>query len=80
MGLFFTEDAEQSLGATSFVKKAYYEELFRSVPAGAVVRTSPDGTCAAIIQHPEPDDFSSMQNAVTDFRSLRDALVAKTAD
>lgn len=75
MGLTLTKDAEQSFSATVSDSRAYFAEFIRNVPKGAVVSVSSDGTCSAVMQ--TPADNTSY--AVTDLRSLRDALVAQFA-
>lgn len=78
MGLHLSEDAEKLIGATSSEIKAYYAALICNVPKGAVISVSADGSRNAVIQHPEACVASVTQNAVTDLRSLRDALAAQT--
>lgn len=77
MGALLTKDAVQTTSAVSSDLKAYYAALLRRVPKGGIISVSRDGSCDAVIQQPEFG--AENQNAVTDLRSLRDALVAQLA-
>lgn len=77
MGYALTKDADHSFSVVSSDIKAYYAALIRRVPKDSVISVSTDGTRSAVIQQ-EPV-VSSNRDAVTDLRSLRDALVARLA-